>query len=86
VIQSIGLGEHFQENPINLMVKTHGFPVDFPNKTNPMNVTSTKRSSTKRDARYAHGGLEEQRSVLRVPVLKRVSLVTMYPFGSQCCW
>ena len=22
--------------PINLMVKTHGFPVDFPNKTNPM--------------------------------------------------
>ena len=32
----IGWWENLQETPIELMVKTHGFPVNFPNKTNPM--------------------------------------------------
>ena len=32
-IHRIGLWEHLQESPINLMVKTHGFPVKiFPTK------------------------------------------------------
>ena len=38
VIGLVLLGKLEPESPINLMVKTHGFPVDFPVKTNPMNM------------------------------------------------
>jgi hypothetical protein len=33
----IGLRENFNRKPLYLMVKTHGFPVNFPHKTNPVN-------------------------------------------------
>ena len=32
----IGLWENFNRKALYLMVKTHGFPVNFPNKTNPV--------------------------------------------------
>ena len=34
------MGNFYPESPIYLIVKTHGFPVDFPVKTNPVNIST----------------------------------------------